>query len=125
MLPDERPLPDELESFLGDGEPPVHFGLGSMPAPGRDVSELLVHTARALGRRAIISGGWADLSPAEGSSDCLVIGDTNPCSEGTSDADEPEGNSPDAPSGTYRNRGLVGDNPWPLSPKPTCPPTRC
>src|SRR5207302_4074794 len=33
ILPDERPLSPELESFLENGEPPVYFGFGSMRAP--------------------------------------------------------------------------------------------
>lgn len=73
----ERPLSDDLESFLDGGEPPVHFGLGSMPAPGHDAGDPLVRAARALGRRAILSAGWADLSPTAGGTDCLVIGEAN------------------------------------------------
>ena len=33
ILPDERPLPDELEAFLDAGTPPVYVGFGSMRAP--------------------------------------------------------------------------------------------
>jgi vancomycin aglycone glucosyltransferase len=33
ILPDERPLSLELETFLETGEPPVYFGFGSMRAP--------------------------------------------------------------------------------------------
>jgi len=38
ILPDERPLSAELETFLETGEPPVYFGLGSMRAP-QDLSQ--------------------------------------------------------------------------------------
>src|SRR5574342_42757 len=61
ILPDERPLSPELEAFLEAGEPPVYFGFGSTRAP-QDLHQVTVQTARALGRRTIVSRGWADLS---------------------------------------------------------------
>jgi vancomycin aglycone glucosyltransferase len=77
ILPDERPLPPELETFLDAGEPPVYFGFGSMRAP-QDLGQVMIQTARALGRRAIVSRGWADLSlPVENEPDCLAIGEVN------------------------------------------------
>ena len=76
ILPDERPLPPELEAFLGAGEPPVYFGFGSIRAPG-DLGRVMVQAARALGRRAIVSRGWADLSPVDDGPDCLAIGEVN------------------------------------------------
>lgn len=77
LLPDERPLPAEVESFLEAGDPPVYFGLGSMHAPGDDVSHVVATAARTLGRRVIVSRGWADLSPADGGRDCIAIGEVN------------------------------------------------
>src|SRR5262245_38219836 len=76
ILPDERPLPRGLETFLEGGESPVYFGFGSMRAPP-DLSQVMIHTARALGRRAIVSRGWADLSLVDGEPDCLAIGEVN------------------------------------------------
>jgi vancomycin aglycone glucosyltransferase len=76
ILPDERPLSTELERFLDAGEPPVYFGLGSTHAPG-EVSQAMVEAARALGRRAIVSRGWADLSLVTGHPDCLVVDEVN------------------------------------------------
>jgi vancomycin aglycone glucosyltransferase len=76
LLPDERPLSPELEAFLDAGEPPVYFGFGSIRAP-EDLSQVMVQTARALGRRAIISRGWADLSLADDDPDCFVTGEVN------------------------------------------------
>jgi vancomycin aglycone glucosyltransferase len=76
ILPDERPLPPELERFLEAGEPPVYFGFGSMRAP-QDPGQLMIQAARALGRRAIVSRGWADLSPVDDEPDCLAIGEVN------------------------------------------------
>lgn len=75
VLRDDRPLDREVEAFLDAGEPPVYFGFGSMRAPS-DLSQVMMQSARALGRRAILSRGWADLAFAD-SSDCLVIGDVN------------------------------------------------
>jgi len=76
ILEDARSLPRELEAFLDAGDPPVFFGFGSTRAP-QDVAGVMVETARALGRRAVISGGWADLSAADSRPDCLTIGDVN------------------------------------------------
>ncbi|RKG76120.1 glycosyltransferase [Corallococcus exercitus] len=76
LLPDERPLSEELEAFLAAGEPPVYFGFGSIRAP-QGLGEVMVRAARALGRRAIISRGWADLSPVDDAPDCLAIHEVN------------------------------------------------
>jgi vancomycin aglycone glucosyltransferase len=37
----------------------------------------MARSARALGRRAIVSRGWADLSPQDDQPDCLAIGEVN------------------------------------------------
>lgn len=76
ILPDERLLSAELETFLEAGEPPVYFGFGSMRAP-HGLAQVMVQAARALGRRAIVSRGWADLPLADNEPDCLVIGEVN------------------------------------------------
>lgn len=76
ILPDDRPLSAELETFLEDGEPPVYFGFGSNRAP-EGLSQVMITTARGLGRRAIISQGWADLSRVDDQPDCLSIGEVN------------------------------------------------
>jgi vancomycin aglycone glucosyltransferase len=76
ILPDERPLSPELETFLDAGDPPVCFGFGSTRAP-QDLSQVMIQTARALGRRAIVSRGWADLSLVDNEPDCLVLGEIN------------------------------------------------
>jgi vancomycin aglycone glucosyltransferase len=76
LVPDRRPLAPELAAFLHDGEPPIYFGFGSMRAPG-DLGQVMLQAARALGRRAIIASGWADLGLAEDAADCLVIGEVN------------------------------------------------
>ena len=76
IVRDERPLPGDVEAFLADGEPPIYFGFGSMRAP-QSLGSLMVQTARALGRRAIVSRGWADLSLAGGDTECLAIDEVN------------------------------------------------
>ena len=73
---DDRPLSPELEAFLDAGDPPVYFGFGSMRAQP-DLAHVMVGAARALGRRAILSRGWADLSLADAGSDVLTIGEVN------------------------------------------------
>ena len=37
----------------------------------------MIQAARALGRRAIVSRGWADLSLVDDEPDCLAIGEVN------------------------------------------------
>jgi vancomycin aglycone glucosyltransferase len=69
-------LTPELEKFLDAGDPPVYFGFGSMRAP-QDLSRAMVHSARAHGRRAIVSRGWADVALPDDEPDCLSIGEEN------------------------------------------------
>jgi len=76
ILPDRRPLSAELEAFLAAGEPPVYFGFGSIRAP-QDLSRNMIQAARALGRRAVVLRGWADLALLDGEPDCLSIGEVN------------------------------------------------
>ena len=76
LMPDRRPLSDEVEAFLDAGEPPILFGFGSMRAPRASGSTVLA-AARALGYRAIVLRGWAELAPADDSPDWLSVGETN------------------------------------------------
>jgi vancomycin aglycone glucosyltransferase len=76
ILPDHRRLSQEIETFLEEGDPPVYFGFGSMRAP-QELARVMVHSARALGRRAILSAGWADLSRVDHQRDYMVIGEVN------------------------------------------------
>ena len=78
ILPDERPLPDEVETFLDAGEPPVYVGFGSMAmraAP--DLGRVAIEAARANGRRLLLGRGWADLSRTDDRDDWLVVGDVS------------------------------------------------
>ncbi|MGZ3586150.1 MAG: glycosyltransferase [Candidatus Limnocylindrales bacterium] len=78
ILPDERPLPDELEVFLGAGEPPVYVGFGSMAMrTSGDLGRVAIEATRAHGRRLILGQGWADLAPIGDGDDCLIVGEVN------------------------------------------------
>jgi vancomycin aglycone glucosyltransferase len=72
----DRALSSEIEAFLDAGDPPVYFGFGSIRAP-KDLSRIMVQVARTLGRRAIVSRGWADLALADKEVDCVAIGVVN------------------------------------------------
>ena len=76
IVDDDRPLADELEAFLDAGEPPVYFGFGSIRATP-DLSAVMIGSARALGRRMIVSRGWAELSLVDDARDCLAVGEVN------------------------------------------------
>ncbi|WP_328608626.1 glycosyltransferase [Amycolatopsis sp. NBC_00345] len=77
-LPDDRPLPADLEAFLEAGEPPVYVGFGSMPMHGsEDLARVVVEAVRAQGRRAVVSRGWADLSLIDDADDCFALGEAN------------------------------------------------
>jgi vancomycin aglycone glucosyltransferase len=76
MLPDQRPLSAELEAFLAADEPPIYFGFGSTHTP-QETSHTMIEAARALGRRAIVLRGWADLALVDDEPDCLSISEVN------------------------------------------------
>ena len=76
ILPDERPLSRELETFLESGKPPIYFGFGSSRAQ-QDAGQVMLQAARALGRRAIVSRGWFDVPLVDNEADCLSIGEVN------------------------------------------------
>ena len=66
----------ELETFLDPGTAPIYFGFGSMHVP-QDLGQVTIQTARVLGRRAIVSRGWADLSLLDSERDCLTVDEVN------------------------------------------------
>jgi vancomycin aglycone glucosyltransferase len=76
FLRDSSSLPDALENYLANGEPPIYFGFGSMVRPGA-TAEMLVDAARQLKRRAVILQGWANFELADSAHDCIVVGDVN------------------------------------------------
>lgn len=78
ILPDDRPLPDELETFLDADEPPVYVGVGSMAAHApKDIARVAIEASRARGRRVVLARGWAELAPIDDADDCLVVGEVN------------------------------------------------
>ena len=76
VLPDRTPLPADLEAFLEAGDSPVFVGLGSMPA-AEGTSRPLIGAARAVGRRILVSKGWADLDVIDDAADCFALGDVS------------------------------------------------
>lgn len=76
---DERALPPELEDFLAAGDAPVFAGFGSMPLPGAAarLAGAALDAARAVGRRLVLSSGWAGLRAPEGAEDCYLVGEVN------------------------------------------------
>ncbi|MEU5363904.1 glycosyltransferase [Streptomyces sp. NPDC005925] len=78
LLPDERPLPADLEAFLAAGEPPVYVGFGSMAmrsSPG--LARVVTEAVRARGRRVLLARGWADLARTDEGDDCFVVGEVS------------------------------------------------
>ncbi|MFD9903182.1 glycosyltransferase [Streptomyces sp. NPDC059063] len=77
-LPDERPLPADLEAFLEAGAPPVYVGFGSMPLhASKDAAQVAIESVRAQGRRVVLRRGWADLALIDDRDDCFVVGEVN------------------------------------------------
>jgi sterol 3beta-glucosyltransferase len=76
VLNEPGTLDARIEAFLQRGPAPIHIGFGSMVAPR--VPELVaqaVAAVRAVGRRAIIAGGWAALEAhIQESDDVLTVG---------------------------------------------------
>lgn len=78
ILPDVRPLSDDLEAFLDAGTPPVYVGFCSMPMrTSTDVAQVAIEAIRAQGRRAVVLRGWADLALIDDRDDCFVVGEVN------------------------------------------------
>ena len=78
ILPDERPLPNDLEAFLDAGEPPVYVGFGSMAMrTSKELGRVAIEATRAHRRRLILGRGWAGLAPTDDGDDCLVVGEVN------------------------------------------------
>jgi vancomycin aglycone glucosyltransferase len=75
ILPDDRPLQDDLEAFLKDGDPPIYVGFGSMPMHDKDTAKIAIEAIRANGHRAILKSGWAELNTDE--EDCFTLDEVN------------------------------------------------
>jgi vancomycin aglycone glucosyltransferase len=78
ILPDDRPLSQELEAFLNAGAPPVYVGFGSMAAHApKDVARIAIDVCRAQGQRMLLARGWAELTLTDDGDDFFVVGDVN------------------------------------------------
>jgi vancomycin aglycone glucosyltransferase len=78
FLPAERPLSAALETFLDAGTPPVYIGFGSIPVrPAAIAARVAVGAARAHGRRAVLSSGWAGLAPFDDRDDYIAVGEVD------------------------------------------------
>jgi len=78
ILPDERPLPPELETFLNAGAPPVYVGFGSMPLPAlQAAARAAIEAVRAQGRRVLLAHGWAELDLTDDRDDGFAVGEVN------------------------------------------------
>lgn len=78
ILPDDRPLPEELTAFLDAGAPPVYVGFGSMAAYApTDIARVAIEAIRAQGRRVLLACGWAELAPIDDAADCFTVGEVN------------------------------------------------
>ncbi|MFE7637478.1 glycosyltransferase [Kitasatospora sp. NPDC057518] len=78
ILPDDRPLPADLEAFLAAGEPPVYVGFGSMAVHAPEgIARVAVEAGRAHGRRVLLAHGWAGLAAVDEHEDCHVVGEVN------------------------------------------------
>jgi vancomycin aglycone glucosyltransferase len=76
LLPDDRPLPDDLTAFLDAGTPPVYVGFGSMAARTPENS-VTIDAVRAHGRRVVLGRGWAGLELIDDRDDCFAVGEVN------------------------------------------------
>ncbi|GAA0618152.1 glycosyltransferase [Kutzneria viridogrisea] len=78
LLPDTRPLPEDLVAFLDAGAPPVYVGFGSMPMhSSTDPARVAIEAVHAQGRRVLVSRGWAELAQIDGQDDCFAVGEMN------------------------------------------------
>ncbi|WP_075736825.1 glycosyltransferase [Streptomyces acidiscabies] len=79
ILPDSRPLPDDVTAFLEAGEPPVYVGFGSMALKdaSAEVARAAIDAVRSQGRRVLLARGWAELAPVDDQPDCHVVGEIN------------------------------------------------
>jgi len=76
FLPDDTPLPEKLNLFLQDGEPPVLIGFGSMPV-SEDIAHHIVEALYAHGKKIVVMKGWAALDIVEESQNCIVVDEVN------------------------------------------------
>ena len=73
LLPSKNSLPENVETFISSGKPPVYIGFGSNPIANREkYSQMFEKVREATGQRFIVSKGWANL-PATDSPDIMFV----------------------------------------------------
>ena len=79
ILPDDRPLPDELVAFLDAGAPPVYVGFGSMAmrTPRRTSPRWPSRRSARRAAASLLARGWAGLALIDDRDDCFVVGEVN------------------------------------------------
>ncbi len=79
VLEEPGTLEGRVEAFLQQGPAPIYIGFGSMIAPrAPELVRQAVAAVRAVGRRAIIAGGWATLEAHIQEADDLLTIDNVP-----------------------------------------------
>lgn len=67
--------PEDLVNFLETGEAPIYIGFGSMiPGDEKELTDLICKAVEKANVRALISKGWANLTPNSKSDHILPIG---------------------------------------------------
>lgn len=76
-LPDDRPLPDDLEAFIAAGEAPVYAGFGSLVVGDKEtLANNVVAAARRNRRRLVMGAGWTGLEASSAEhEEVFVVGD--------------------------------------------------
>ena len=73
LLPSKNGLPDNVETFLTSGKPPVYIGFGSNPIMNPEKYTAMFEQVRdTSGQRLIISKGWAEF-PESNASNLLYV----------------------------------------------------
>jgi vancomycin aglycone glucosyltransferase len=79
VLDEPGKLDARIEAFLRQGPAPIYIGFGSMIAPrAPELVAQAVAAVRAVGRRAVIAGGWAALEAHIQEADDVLIVDNVP-----------------------------------------------
>ena len=79
VLEEPGVLDARVEAFLQQGPAPIYIGFGSMIAPrAPELVAQAVAAVRAIGRRAVIAGGWAALEAHVQEADDLIVIDNVP-----------------------------------------------
>jgi UDP:flavonoid glycosyltransferase YjiC (YdhE family) len=79
VLDEPGTLDARVEAFLQEGPAPIYIGFGSMIAPrAPELVTQAVAAVRAVGRRAVIAGGWAALEAHIPETDDVMIIDNVP-----------------------------------------------